>query len=237
MFYYTYKDFKETIRILCLALFCLETYGERGVSWGKSCYSTCEQHRFRRACASAQPRQKLCCSLTKAVDQKKWTCGFAKGPGMRSEILIRWNIQRAFPAGTQRWNNVESALIQRCFNVVCLLGCDATQMVTIRFFSYFSCRNNQTRQMFSSPWLPSEKCPNNSWCYSVSSGKNPAGTQRSNNVDSTFLHKILWILQQNSWSNHAITCCLNMDFELFISQDGPCFVYVTLGDVTLLPWT
>ena len=28
-------------------------------------------------------------------------------------------------------------------------------------------------------------------------------------------------------------CCLNMDFELLISQDGPCFVNVTLSDVTL----
>ena len=31
------------------------------------------------------------------------------------------------------------------------------------------------------------------------------------------------------------TCCLNMDFEFFISQDGPCFVYVTLSDVKLSP--
>ena len=29
------------------------------------------------------------------------------------------------------------------------------------------------------------------------------------------------------------TCCLNMDFEFLISQDGPCFVNITLSDVTL----
>ena len=34
-----------------------------------------------------------------------------------------------------------------------------------------------------------------------------------------------------------LTCCLNMDFELLISQDRPCFVYVRLRDVTLSPWT
>ena len=32
-----------------------------------------------------------------------------------------------------------------------------------------------------------------------------------------------------------LTCCLNMDFELLISQDGPCIVYVTLSDVTYRP--
>ena len=31
--------------------------------------------------------------------------------------------------------------------------------------------------------------------------------------------------------------CLNMDFELLISQDGQCFVYVTSSEVTLPPWT
>ena len=34
-------------------------------------YSLCEQRRFRRACASAQSRQNLCCSLIQAVNQEE----------------------------------------------------------------------------------------------------------------------------------------------------------------------
>ena len=34
-------------------------------------YSLCEQRRFRRACASAQSRQNLCCSLIEAVNQEE----------------------------------------------------------------------------------------------------------------------------------------------------------------------
>ena len=34
-------------------------------------YLLCEQRRFRRACASAQSRQNLCCSLIQAVNQEE----------------------------------------------------------------------------------------------------------------------------------------------------------------------
>ena len=34
-------------------------------------YRLCEQRRFRRACASAQSRQNLCCSLIQAVSQEE----------------------------------------------------------------------------------------------------------------------------------------------------------------------
>ena len=34
-------------------------------------YRLCEQRRFRRACASVQSRQNLCCSLIQAVNQKE----------------------------------------------------------------------------------------------------------------------------------------------------------------------
>ena len=34
-------------------------------------YHLCKQRRFRRACASAQSRQNLCCSLIQAVSQEK----------------------------------------------------------------------------------------------------------------------------------------------------------------------
>ena len=38
--------------------------------------------------------------------------------------------------------------------------------------------------------------------------------------------------QQDPCSNHGIHVLFDLGFELLISQDGPCLVYVTLSDVT-----
>ena len=58
-------------------LFVLATIGVRKPVniWAPSSefgtYRLCEQRRFRRACASAQSRQNLCCSLIQAVSQEE----------------------------------------------------------------------------------------------------------------------------------------------------------------------
>ena len=54
---------------------CLSFYFESGTMWTASIefgtYRLCEQRRFRRACASAQSRQNLRCSLIQAVSQEE----------------------------------------------------------------------------------------------------------------------------------------------------------------------
>ena len=79
-------------------------------------YRLCEQRRFRRACASAQSRQNLRCSLIQAVNQEElsdrkpdpwplWMAGHAQLKFVMTECsktqirltgLIRWPIKREF---------------------------------------------------------------------------------------------------------------------------------------------
>ena len=51
--------------------YVLETYLNWTVSSEFGTYRLCEQRRFRRACASAQSRQNLRCSLIQAVSQEE----------------------------------------------------------------------------------------------------------------------------------------------------------------------
>ena len=60
-------------RAMCFFLPC-DIYIRRNYNWAESSdfgtYRLCEQRRFRRACASAQSRQNLRCSLIQAVSQE-----------------------------------------------------------------------------------------------------------------------------------------------------------------------
>ena len=83
-------------------------------------YSLCEQRRFRRACASAQSRQNLCCSLIQAVSEEEpsdrkpdpwplWMAGHAQLKFVMTEcsktqirltgpiwFISSWNLQIVF---------------------------------------------------------------------------------------------------------------------------------------------
>ena len=72
------------------------------ISWTASSefctYRQCEQRRFRRACASAQSRQNLRCSLIQAVNQEEPSDSQipapSEWPGMRSWNLSWLNARR-----------------------------------------------------------------------------------------------------------------------------------------------
>ena len=59
----------ETNNISCIGTFLSQYIWTASSEFGT--YRLCEQRRFRRACASAQSRQNLRCSLTQAVSQEE----------------------------------------------------------------------------------------------------------------------------------------------------------------------
>ena len=77
--------------MICISVGCFENiyWNHWTASSDFGTYSLCEQRRFRRACASAQSRQNLRCSLIQAVSQEEpwdrkpdpwplWTAGHAQ---------------------------------------------------------------------------------------------------------------------------------------------------------------
>ena len=84
-------------------------------------YRLCEQRRFRRACASAQSRQNLCCSLIQAVSQAEpsdrkpdpwslWMAGHAQLKFVMTECS-KTQIRLTGPI-SWRWSQI---FLSRCF--------------------------------------------------------------------------------------------------------------------------
>ena len=75
-------------------------------------YRLCEQRRFRRACASAQSRQNLRCSLTQAVSQEVgWLCW---GLTSQSTIVSQRNLQTESQIpGPSEWLDMRSWNLSR----------------------------------------------------------------------------------------------------------------------------
>ena len=88
--------------VICLTKFVLLDSLHISHIVGNDPFNICEKQRFRRACASAQTRQNLCCLLTKAVIQVKTAakeldiCSLANGPGMRTRGLFDGMSEKLF---------------------------------------------------------------------------------------------------------------------------------------------
>ena len=91
-------------------------------------YRLCEQRRFRRACASAQSRQNLRCSLIKAVSQEepsdrkldpwpRWMAGHAQLKFVMTECS-KTQIRLARPIW---WRNVVLGIMDQCHSKIDLV--------------------------------------------------------------------------------------------------------------------
>ena len=140
-------------------------------------YRLCEQWRFRRACASAQSRQNLRCSLIQAVNQEEpsdrkpdpwllWTAGHAQLKFVMTECsktqirLTRPNLNTTLPKVAWLYLFVTPQL-RRSWSGILLLGRSSACFFVLSFVTLFDAAHIlwtvHARVLKIHIWIPHEK--------------------------------------------------------------------------------